>query len=190
MNVRRFFNGPMFFFDVRENRSNSPRQRLSGKRVQNQRKMPMKRKLFLFSYIALAIAVCGAMPRICAQTQQPAVTAVVEFSGGQSLTVLDLSDDVGLQPNEAVGIIVQLSTDEAGQALTIECLDGGSVIGGKSSAVVGDDGTLRFGFKAGGSSGRYQVVLRNDAQEIGLRFWVFDVANPQNNPPVLTPSNP
>jgi len=150
----------------------------------------MKRKKMLSSYVAAVISICGALSQVDAQTEQDAVTAVVQLSNGQSVTVLNLSDEVGLEPNETVNVTVQLSADDAGQTMTIEPLDGGVVVGGKSSAVVGDDGSLRFGFKAGGLSGRYQVVLRNNALEIGLHFWVLDLANPQNDPSVLTPRNP
>jgi len=146
----------------------------------------MKKRLLISICIAFAISVCGPIPKIYAQAQSE-VTVVVQFSSGQSMTVPNLSDHIGLQPNQTVRIIVQLSADVAGQTLTIESLDGGTIVEGKSSALVGDDGSLRFGFKAGGLSGHYQVVLRNNAREIGLHFWVLDIANPQNNPPVLTP---
>lgn len=178
--------GPMVFLDGCLLPNKQIQRSLSGKAPQTQPKL--KRKLSHLACAAAAISFAVGALQLFAQAQPTDVVATVQFSSGQSVTLLNLSDEVGLQPNEAVGVTVQFSADEAGQTISIEPLDGGSIVGGKSSGVVGDDGSLRFRFKAGGPPGHYQVVLRNNAREVGVHFWVFDLANPQNNPPVLTPA--
>jgi hypothetical protein len=56
--------------------------------------------------------------------------------------------------------------------------------------IISADGTLTFTFVATNDPGKNQISLRQGSQELGLQFWVFDLQDPQNNPPAITPSDP
>jgi hypothetical protein len=96
---------------------------------------------------------------------------------------------LGLRHDQAVDVSVQFATAGAGQAIAVEALDGGQIIGAAKNLIVGPDGAIHFKFRAGHTPGLYQVALRNGSQELGLQFWVADEANPRNNPPVLNAGN-
>jgi hypothetical protein len=98
-------------------------------------------------------------------------------------------DRVGLRHDQMVDITVQYSTGNAGQAVTVEPLDGGQVIAAAKNLVIAPDGAIHFKFHAGHQPGDYQNVLRNGAQELGLQFWVLDEEHPKNNPAVVNPGN-
>jgi hypothetical protein len=148
----------------------------------------MKTSILLFT--ACAFWFLSSAQRLYTQSETPSdVTAVIQFSDGQTATVTSSSDTVGLQPNETVNITVQFSQDKAGHLLKVEPLDGGCVLSG-SQTVVASDGTAIFQFQGGRSPGRYQLSVHDSAEEVGLQFWVLDLTNPQNNPRVLAPGNP
>ena len=88
-----------------------------------------------------------------------------------------------------VDIAVQFSTSDAGQAVTVEPLDGGQVIAAANNLAIAPDGTIHFKFRTGHQPGAYQIVLRSGAQELGLQFWVLDEEHPKNNPAVVNPGN-
>jgi hypothetical protein len=96
---------------------------------------------------------------------------------------------VGLRHDQTVDITVQYSTAAAGQAITVEPLDGGQIIAAPKNLIVGADGAIQFKFRVGHTPGIYQVALRKGGQELGLQFWVTDEANPRNNPPVVNAGN-
>jgi hypothetical protein len=96
---------------------------------------------------------------------------------------------VGLRHDQTVDVAVQYSTAGAGQAITVEALDGGQIIAAPKRLIVGSDGAIHFKFRVGHQPGIYQVALHNGAQELGLQFWVTDEANPRNNPPVINAGN-
>ncbi len=96
---------------------------------------------------------------------------------------------VGLRHDQTVDITVKYSTAAAGQAITVEALDGGQIIAAPKKLIVGSDGAIHFKFRVGHQPGIYQVALHNGAQELGLQFWVTDEANPRNNAPVVNAAN-
>lgn len=55
---------------------------------------------------------------------------------------------------------------------------------------VSADGTLSFSFIATHAPGKNQISLRDGAHELGLQFWIVDAADPQANPPAITPMTP
>jgi len=116
------------------------------------------------------------------------VSATVQFSNGQSLAVVDLSDSIGVQPGDTVTVIVPFPLDDVGQTARIEPLDGGRIL--NSSGIVGADGTLSFTFQAPANAGQDRIAVREGSKTLRMQFWVLDSANPQNNPPVITPANP
>ena len=140
----------------------------------------------------------------------PTVSLVSRCAGG----VFAL---VGLQPDQVIQVVVQYPTNKALQLVSLEALDGGMILppssvstGGTTTITVGQllqgvpipavpqvssfviaaDGRLTFTFKATHDPGRNQVSLRQGSQELGLQFWVFDLSDPQNNPPAITPATP
>jgi hypothetical protein len=123
--------------------------------------------------------------------QSPDVTATVQFSNGQTLSIVDFSDSIGIQPNELVNLTIQFGSVGFGGIVQIESLDGGSINGsGSSSGLVAGDGSLTFTFRATSNAGQNRIVIRGASRTLRLQFWVFDLQNPQNNPPVITPGNP
>jgi hypothetical protein len=153
----------------------------------------MNRNLFSLIRGGLALCICTGLWPLQAQVPDDDPTATITFDSNQSVAVNSngrVFDLVGLQPSETVAITVQFSTQIAGHILEVEPRDGGCVSSGTSTLLVADDGTISFQFQGGFSPGRYQVSIRDGAQEIALQFWVLDLANPQNNPRVVTPDNP
>ncbi len=119
--------------------------------------------------------------------QQRDVTATVQFSSGQSVSVADSSDLIGIQPRELVNIKIQFTADAIGQPVIVEALDGGSTNSiGSSIRVVEADGTLSFAFVATARPGPRSIGIRSGSRTFRLRFWVLDLAHPPNNPPVMT----
>ncbi len=113
--------------------------------------------------------------------------ATVTFGPSRAVTAESsqgVFERVGLWPRQVVDVMVHYGAAKAGQTITAQPLDGGRVITTGSSLVVAADGTIAFKFQAGDQPGTYQVSLRDNAQESGLEFWVFDDAHPEKNPPV------
>jgi hypothetical protein len=115
------------------------------------------------------------------------VSATVQFSNGQTVSIADFSDQIGVQPGEAVSVTIQFTSDHAGEAINVEPLDGGRI--SKTSTAVSDQGLATFSFQAAGGAGLNRVVVRHGLQTLLAQFWVLS-SNPQNNPPVVTPANP
>ncbi len=135
----------------------------------------------------IAICICGSSQRLCGQTTT-GPTAIVQFSNGQSVTVTDFSEPVGVAPNAVVQVTVGLSGTAAGEYVSVWSLDGGRVI--SHSSAFTDQGNVSFVFRATPNVGQNRVELRYGLRKLRLQFWVLDTASPQNNPPVITPSHP
>jgi hypothetical protein len=98
-------------------------------------------------------------------------------------------DRVGLRHDQTVDITVRYPTTDAGRAIAVEALDGGSVVASAKNLTVTADGAIHFKFRAGHQPGVYQIALRNGVQELGLQFWVLDEEHPANNPRVVNQGN-
>ncbi len=86
---------------------------------------------------------------------------------------------------------IHLGPVDVGGTVQIESLDGGAINSGSSSSgLVAGDGSLTFTFRATSNAGQDRIVIRAASKTLRLQFWVFDLQNPQNNPPVITPGNP
>jgi len=96
------------------------------------------------------------------------VSATVQFSNSDAITVTDFSDPIGVQPGELVNITLQFSSDFVGQAVKIDAPDGGSSSLGSAMSVVGNDGTITFGFSAAGPTGRTQLGLPQARKRFAL----------------------
>lgn len=140
-------------------------------------------KLLLISTV-FALCICGS-PSLRGQAAD--ITATVQYNNGQTVTWTDLSDVVGVQPGELITVTVQLSRDLAGSTFEIGALDGSEVA--QSPKSVGADGTLSFASRATSNPGTNRIKLRNGSTVLLLKFWVLNVQNPQDNPPVITPQN-
>jgi len=149
------------------------------------RKVPMKS--FFLICAAFALCICSGSWQLRSQTTAD-VNATVQFSNGQSVTVTDFSEPVGVAPNAIVQVTVAFPEAVAGEHVNIGSLDGGRVL--SCNSAITDQGTLSLVFQATPNVGQNRVELRHGAQKLCLQFWVLDTINPQNNPPVITPSRP
>ena len=142
-------------------------------------------KQFVLIYSA-AIAICAVCPHSRAQNSDIGIT--VQYNNSQSVNVTGSSEPVGVTPNSVVHVTVSLPETLAGQTVKVLPLDGGRVVSQNSS--VAADGTFSLVFQAPSNFGLNRVELRHGSHKLGLQFWVLDPANPQNNPPVITPGHP
>ena len=118
--------------------------------------------------------------------------ASIDFGNNQSVTTICYEgsfDRVGLRHDQTIDITVSYPTTDAGRAITVEALDGGSVVAPAKNLTVAADGAIHFKFRAGHQPGVYQIALRNGVQELGLQFWVLDEEHPANNPRVVNQGN-
>lgn len=93
----------------------------------------------------------------------------------------------GLQPDQIVGVTLNLGANGAGRTYDAALLDGGALLGVDNGLIADSQGVLRFKFKAGHAPGLYQIALNDGTHEIGLQFWVINEAKPQDNPTVDLP---
>lgn len=136
-------------------------------------------KSFFLIFTAFAACICGAGWEVRGQTS---ASATVEFSDGETATVTDFSNSVGVQPNEYVNITLQFPADFAGQPITAKPIDGGTTSIGSSILVAGTDGSITFSFLAANQPGWNSIVIQVGATNVCLQLWVMDSANPNNNP--------
>jgi hypothetical protein len=119
--------------------------------------------------------------------QQRDVTATVQFSSGQSVSVSDFSNSIGIQPRELVNVRLQIPPDLADQPITAQAIDGGGMTSiGSSIRIAEADGSITFAVLATNHPGRNSIVIRIGSTSVCLQFWVMDSANPKNNPSTLT----
>lgn len=93
---------------------------------------------------------------------------------------------VGVRPSQTVSIAMAYPGSLAGQAVSIEPLDGGRAIVPQQGMTIGLDGTLTFQFQVGSLPGLYQVRVHRAASVVALQFWALDNQHLENSPPVLT----
>lgn len=133
---------------------------------------------------------------LCAQTTavppaQPSVTvnlgnnvlAYPSSAGGKA-------DLVGIQPGQAIPLVLQYPSSEVGHSIVIQPLDGVSVITASVKTVVASDGSLNLSFLAPQNPGLYRISLGDGSQKLLLQFYILDSLNPQNNPGCITAANP
>jgi hypothetical protein len=133
-------------------------------------------------YLILAMPLRGNLPS--QGPSNPGATFTVSFSDGSSILAAG-KDTIGLQPNQAVAVVVQYPLSSVGRRIAVVPLDGGRILGASKQLVVDAAGTIQFQFQAGTDPGIYQVSLRDSAQEIAVNFWVLDSDTPENNPIVV-----
>jgi hypothetical protein len=132
-------------------------------------------KLFL-SAAAAGLCICLSAPQSQGQTAA-AVSATIQFSNGQAITVTDFSNPIGVQPGELLNITIQFPTDAAGQPIVIKPVDGGATSVGNSIRVVNNDGTFNFVFTAPASIGTKSLDIRSGSN-IRLKFSVNNAGRP------------
>src|SRR5438128_2711216 len=95
--------------------------------------------------VCIATIVCsyGSSSQLHSQTTA-VVSATVQSSNGETATITDFSNQIGIQPTELVNVTIQFTRDEIGQPVIIDALNGGCTGVGSSIPVVGPDGTINF----------------------------------------------
>jgi len=144
-------------------------------------------KAFFLICAAFTLCVCSGVWQLRSQTTTD-LSATVEYSNGQSVTVTNSSEPVGVAPSDIVHLTVNIPGTDPGERVSVGSLDGGRVI--SANNVITGVGTFSLVFQATPNVGQNRVELRYGMRKLRLQFWVLDTANPQNNPPVITPSNP
>ena len=127
-------------------------------------------KLFLISIVFVA-CICAGIWQARGQTAD--VSATVQFSSGQSVTVTDFSIPIPVQPDELVNVTIQFSADAIGEPVKVEASDGGAVSVGNNILVVGDDGNIRFAFHASNNFGQNRIAIHG-AKAFSLQFSVVN----------------
>jgi len=115
----------------------------------------------------------------------PASTATIQIAGKAAIKSASrnyLFEQVLVQPNATVDVAILLPPAAIGHAVTLDPLDGATLLTNSRQVLVGADRYLRFQFQAPTRPGVCQIALRDGRQERGLQFWVADLQNPQNNP--------
>jgi hypothetical protein len=135
-----------------------------------------------FSLILAGAVFCVCFSNWQSRADTNNVSATVQLSDDQSITVTDFSNQIGVQPGQVVGITIQFTADKAGEPVVVEAIDGGVTSVGSSLPVLNDDGSLSFTFIARGDPGQNRVGIRIGSTSVCLQLWVIDSANPQNNP--------
>ena len=120
---------------------------------------------------AIAICICGSIPLLPAKTALSA-TATVQFSNGNTITVTDFSNQIGVQPLEYVNITLQFTPAPADQPVIIEASNGGATSFGSSIPVIDAKGSITFGFLAPAKTGIKSIGIRIGSTTVRLQFAV------------------
>jgi len=105
-------------------------------------------------------------------------TATVQFSNGDTTTVTDFSNQIGVQPRELVNVTVQFSPAPVGEPVVVDVLDGGSTSVGSSIPVIDATGIMSFAFLAPASTGTQSIGIRIGATAFALQFSVLSASQP------------
>lgn len=133
----------------------------------------------LCRFVGLAVfASANFLPYEHALAQSSDVTATIQFSNGDSITVTDFSNEIGVQLNEFINITVQFPPQAIGQPVVVETFDGGTTTVGSSIPVVDSDGTLNFGFFAPSTTGSKSIRVRSGTTVFCLQFSAADASRP------------
>ena len=142
-------------------------------------------KRFFLICAAFALCVCSGVWQLRGQTTS-SVSATVQFSNGETATVTDFSNQIGVQPRELITVTAQFpAASGAGEPVVVEVLDGGSSSTAGSLPVANADGSVTFMFLAASDPGANRLNVRIGSTGVCLQLWVMDSQNPQNNPPNL-----
>ena len=106
------------------------------------------------------------------------VSATIEFSNGDTITITNFSKQIGIQLNEFVNVTLQFPANEIGNPAVVEQLDRGVTSIGSNIPVVGDDGKLSFTFGAPRETGDDVIAIRVGSSVARLQFSVADAARP------------
>jgi hypothetical protein len=110
--------------------------------------------------------------------QSSPVTADVQFSNGDTITVADFSEQISVQPNELVSITIHFPADAVGQPIVVDTINGGITSVGSSIPVVNSDGTLSFAFVAPRETGAKSLAIRKASATYQLQFSVANASRP------------
>lgn len=148
------------------------------------------RELFYSACIGAVAAICLPAAKLAAQTSSDATTGVVTSASGQQRHLRcyeNALDRVGLAPSQLVTVTLQFPLETVGNRVFMFPVDGGEVttLDGSHALIVGEDGTIAFGFRAPPPPGLYRVIARLGEDDYRLQFYVLDLVHPERNPPRL-----
>lgn len=132
-------------------------------------------KSFFLICAGIALCIYGGNWPLRGQTTAD-VSAVVQLSNGQTVTVTDFSNQIGVQPNEIVNVTLQFPSEAIGEPIVVEATDGGSTSLGSSIAVVDVNGSISFAFRAPARTGTKSVGIRRGSTTFRLQFSVLDAS--------------
>ena len=164
----------------------------------------------LISIIGVTLLVALSLHTPSAQADMPPPPyATITYSDQSSVIAPGTGGTfplIGVQAGQAVQVQIDYPSNDALQIIILRALDGGAVLPPGSVTTVQTTGppavssalalpidnnaTLAFTFVPGSNPGSYRVMLQHNGTSMRLEFWVLDSANPQNNPPAITPATP
>jgi hypothetical protein len=130
-----------------------------------------------FWFPAVALVLLSVCPSQSPGQTAAAVSATIQFSNGQTITVTDFSNPIDVQPGEFLNITIQFPANAAGQPIVIKALDGGATSVGNSIRVINNDGTFNFVFTAPASTGTKSLDIHSGSN-IRLKFSVNNASGP------------
>lgn len=142
-------------------------------------------KIFPLIIGAIFLIFAGLVP-VNAQSA-PDVSATIQFNNGQTVTIDDFSDQIGVQPGETVTVTIQFDSSHAGESIDVGSLDGGWI--SNASTLISDEGQATFSFQSTATPGGERVVVHYGLRTLRIQFWALS-SNPEDNPPVVTPAHP
>jgi len=171
----------------------APRQ---SKRIPRNSRHPIT-PTFLLAFAVLAILATGQFgftTRVSAQDDGTPPSAVsralgetVDYGNNAIFQPDKFGTDFGLlgvRPDQVVTISVQFPTEFAGQAVSAELLDGGTLTLPDDGLVIDENGIVTFAFQAS-IFGACRINVHQADEVNFIQFWVVDVDSPESNPPDL-----
>lgn len=136
-------------------------------------------RTFLYlSSVALS-AICLAIPQLHAQsrseTANGALELVVNYGAEEEVRLpshAGVLEPLALAYNQLEPVTLACSPDKVGEPVTFTPLDGEGEIFAAENVSVATDGTVAFSIKAGGSPGRYRVLVTVGADQYELQLHV------------------
>jgi hypothetical protein len=120
-----------------------------------------------------AVCLCAGSWQLRGQTTSD-VSATIQFSNGETVSITDFSNSTTVGSNELIKITIHFASTDIGEIFKVEAPDGGSISLGNNVVVVGDKQTISFAFHASSGSGQNSINIQSGSRSFSLRFSVVD----------------